>query len=290
MSSPSDLFDLTGRTAVVTGASSGLGVGFARALAAAGADVVVAARRTDRIDALAAELAENGAQALAVTCDVTEAEQVDALIAAACERFGRVDVLVNNAGTAGDGGPTPERLPHALFERTLQVNLFGTWYGCQAAAARMLADGRGGSIINVSSVLGIGGQQNYPAGYQASKAAVINLTRTLAVSWGDRGVRVNALAPGWFPSEMTEGYFALPPFMDSILVQQPTGRVGRADELTGPLLFLASDASSYVSGHTLTVDGGMSASYGASRLPEELRAAFAQIVPDGLGTPIGTPG
>lgn len=119
---------------------------------------------------------------------------------------------------------------------------------------------------------------------------MINLTRALAVSWGDRGVRVNALAPGWFPSEMTEGYFALPPFMDSILVQQPGGRVGRPEELTGPLLFLASDASSYVSGQTLAVDGGLSASYGAARLPEGVRDAFAQIVPDGLGTPIGTPG
>lgn len=288
--SPPDLFDLGGRTAIVTGASSGLGTDFARVLGAAGANVVVAARRTERIDALAAELAENGVPALAVTCDVTDATQVDALVAAACERFGRVDVMVNNAGTAGDGGPTPERLPHALFEHTVQVNLLGTWYGCQAAAARMLADGRGGAIVNVSSVLGIGGQQNYPPAYQASKAAVINLTRTLALSWADRGVRVNALAPGWFPSEMTEGYFAIPPFYESILSQQPTGRVGRPGELDGPLLFLASDASSYVSGHTLAVDGGMSASFGAPRWPEELRGALAQIIPDGLGTPIGTPG
>lgn len=286
MSSASDLFDLTGRGAIVTGASSGLGAVFARALAEAGARVVVAARRTDRIEALAAELNDGGAEAIAVTCDVTDAAQVDALIAQTGAAFGRVDIMINNAGTAGDGGPTPERLPHMLFEQTVRVNLFGTWYGCQAAAAHMLADGRGGSIINVSSVLGLGGQQNYPVGYMASKAAVINLTRALAVSWGDRGVRVNALAPGWFPSEMTEGYFGIPAFMAAIQDAQPTGRVGRPEELIGPLLFLASDASSYVSGHTLTVDGGLSASYGASQWSEELRATFAAIIPDGLGTPI----
>ena len=281
-----DIFDLSGRTAIVTGASSGLGVTFARALARAGAGVALAARRSDRIEALAAELGEEGCDAVALTCDVTDAPQVEDMVAAAWTHFGRIDVMVNNAGTAGDAGPTPERLPHALFERTIQVNLLGTWYGCQAVARRMLADGAGGSIINNVSVLGLGGQPNYPPAYQASKAAVVNLTRAPAVSWGDRGVRVNAIAPGWFPSEMTEGFFAIPPFLDAILAQQPSGRIGDPDELVGPLLFLASGASSYVSGHTLVVDGGMSASYGASRWSAELAGTFAQIIPDGLGTPI----
>ncbi len=281
-----DIFDLSGRTAIVTGASSGLGVTFARALAHAGAGVALAARRADRLEALAAELAEEGCDAIALPCDVGEAAQVEDMVAAAWTHFGRVDVMVNNAGTAGDGGPSPERLPHALFEQTIRVNLLGTWYGCQAVARRMLADGGGGSIINNASVSGLGGLQNYPPAYHSSKAAVINLTRALAVSWGDRGVRVNALAPGWFPSEMTEGYLAIPPFFAAILSQQPSGRVGDPDELVGPLLFLASGASSYVNGHTLVVDGGMSASFGAPRWSPELMDTIAEIIPDGLGTPI----
>lgn len=276
-------FDVSGRVAVVTGASSGIGAEFARALAAAGARVVIAARRAGRLDDLAAEIAEAGGTAVAVPCDVTDPDQVEGLLDEATASAGRVDVMINNAGTAGDGGPVPERLPHELFEATIRVNLLGVWYGCRAAGARMLADGRGGSIVNVSSVLGTGGQQNYPPAYQASKAAVINLTRALAVSWGDRGVRVNALAPGWFPSEMTEPWFAIPPFLRSIADQQPSGRFGELRELVGPLLFLASDASSYVSGTTLVVDGGMSASYGAARHGEDLVETFAAAIPDGLG-------
>ena len=280
------LLDVAGKTAVVTGASSGLGELFAEVLAGRGARVVAAARRADRLDALVERLEDAGGTAVAVPCDVAESDQVEALVDEACRRFGRVDIMVNNAGTAGDGGPTPERLPHQLFEHTVRVNLLGVWYGSQAAGRRMLADGKGGSIINVSSVLGLGGQQNYPPAYMATKAAVINLTRGLAVSWGDRGVRVNALAPGWFPSEMTEPYFAAPPFMNSILIQQPTGRVGELSELVAPLLFLASDASSYVNGHTLVVDGGMSASFGAPRHGQDVVDMFAAVIPDGLGTRI----
>ena len=197
------LLDVAGKTAVVTGASSGLGELFAEVLADRGARVVVAARRADRLDALVERLEDAGGTAVAVPCDVADSDQVD-YVEMAWRRFGRVDIMINNAGTAGDSGPTPERLPHQLFEHTVRVNLLGVWYGCQAAGRRMLADGQGGSIINVSSVLGLGAQQNYPPAYTATKAAVINLTRALAVSWGDRGVRTNALAPGWFPSEMTE--------------------------------------------------------------------------------------
>lgn len=284
-----NLLDLTGRTAVVTGASSGLGAVFAHALAGAGANVVVAARRADRLSEVADGIRNAGGSALAHECDVTDPAQVDALVDAARERFGRVDVMVNNAGTAGDAGPTPERLPHELFEQTVRVNLLGVWYGCQAAARVMLADGRGGSIINLSSALGVGAQQDYPPAYQATKAAVINLTRTLAASWADRGVRVNVIAPGWFPSEMTAPFFAAPPFLDWILSQQPSGRVGDPQELVGPLLFLASDAASYVNGHTLVVDGGMTATFGAPREPHAVRALFEQVVPTGLATRIVAP-
>lgn len=283
MPSASELFDLSGTTTVVTGASSGLGVVFADALADAGSNVVLAARRTERIEDVAEAIEGRGGTAMPVTCDVSDPDAVDALVQQAWDRFGRVDVLVNNAGTAGDGGPAPERLPNALFEHTIKVNLLGTWYGCQSCGSRMLADGRGGSIINITSILGTGGQQNYPPAYQASKAAVINLTRALAVSWADRGVRVNAIAPGWFPSEMTDPYFSMPPFMQSILDQQPTGRIGAVEELVGPLLLLASPASTYINGHTLVVDGGNSASYGATRHGSELVDMLAAVIPDGLG-------
>ena len=286
MSTP-NRFDVTGKVAIVTGASSGIGRSFAETLAREGAVVVAAARREDRLEELANEL--DGVEGTVVprTCDVTDAAQVDDLVSSAVEDHGRLDVLVNNAGVNIDGGPAPERLPREIFESVVQVNLMGVWYGCQAAARHMLASGEGGSIINVSSVLGLGGQQNYPPAYQATKAAVINLSRALAVSWGDRGVRVNVIAPGWFPSEMTEAYLGAPPFMDSIMLQQPMRRIGELDELSGALLFLASGASSYVTGHTLVVDGGLSASFGAPRHSPEVVEMLATVVPDGLGERIG---
>jgi NAD(P)-dependent dehydrogenase (short-subunit alcohol dehydrogenase family) len=278
-----DIFDVDGRTAVITGASSGLGVTFARALAARGANVVLGARRTERLEQLARDIADQGGSALAVRCDVGDASQVGEMVARACKRFGRVDILVNNAGTAGDAGPGPERLPHASFEETVRVNLLGVWYGCQAVGARMLADGEGGSIINIASILGTGAQQNYPPAYQATKAAVINLTRTLAVSWADRGVRVNVIAPGWFPSEMTAPFLSMPAFMEHILEGNPMARVGEPEELVGALLLLASDAGSYITGHTMVVDGGHTASFGAARHSEALVETLATVVPDGLG-------
>jgi NAD(P)-dependent dehydrogenase (short-subunit alcohol dehydrogenase family) len=269
-----DLFGVSGRTAVVTGASSGLGVTYAKALAGAGANVVVAARRSDRLEAVAKEIEADGGTALAVTCDVAQAVATRFSTCSAWDRFGRVDIMVNNAGVAADAGPVQEKIPDQAFEYVIQVNLLGTWYGCKAAGSRMLADGRGGSIINVSTWLQRG-RPGYPAGYAASKAAVANLTCSLAVNWADRGVRVNALAPGWFPSEMADGFLAAPVYRDHVLSQQPTGRIGDPKELVGPLLFLASDASSYVTGHTLAVDGGMSASYGASVYSDELHAFHA---------------
>ncbi len=177
----------------------------------------------------------------------------------------------------------PERLPDELFEQTVRVNLLGTWYCCREVGERMLRDGKGGSIINISSGAGVGGQQNFPPAYLATKAAVINLTRTLACSWGDRGVRVNAIAPGWFPSEMTEPFFAAPAFFERIKGQAAMRRVGDPSELAGALLLLASNASSFMTGHTLVVDGGLTASVGATPFSEEVFAEFASAVPNGLG-------
>ncbi len=277
------LFDITGKTAIVTGASSGLGEVFSNILAERGANLVLAARRTERLEEVARKIIQGGGNAIAVSCDVGDAKQVKQMVATAAERFGRVDIIVNNAGQVAAGGPVPERLPDELFEQTVRVNLLGTWYCCREVGERMLRDGKGGSIINISSIMGLGGQQNHPAAYFSTKAAVINLTRTLACSWGDRGVRVNAIAPGWFPSEMTEPFFAAPAYFERIKGQAAMRRVGDTSELAGALLLLASNASSFITGHTLGVDGGYSASIGAPPFSEEVLAEFASSVPNGLG-------
>ena len=282
MASPADRFDLTGRTAVVTGASSGLGVTFARALAGAGANVVVAARRTGRLEELAAELASGGAESLAVACDVTEPEQVEALVDRAVERFGRVHVMVANAGAVPEGFSMPERVPAALFEQSIRVNLLGTWHTCQAAGRHMLAAG-GGSIVINSSVTGLAGVPYFPPAYQASKAALINMTQSLAVSWADRGVRVNGIAPGWFPSELTDAVLAAPVWRRRVEAQAPMRRTGEPEELVGPLLLLASDASSYMTGQMLSVDGGTSACIGFMPYDDELFGLHTAVMPHGLG-------
>jgi NAD(P)-dependent dehydrogenase (short-subunit alcohol dehydrogenase family) len=218
-----------------------------------------------------------------VACDVTEPAQVEQAVDEAVEHFGRVDILVANAGQTPEGGVMPERVPDELFEQALRVNVMGTWHCCREVGRRMLADGRGGSIITMSSVYGLGGQQNFPVAYQTAKAAIVNLTRNLACSWADRGVRVNALAPGWFPSEMTEQLLAVPIWRERVEGQAPMGRIGDPEELVGPLLFLASSASSYVTGQTLAVDGGASASFGAQPYDDALFALHASVVPGGLG-------
>ncbi|MBW2270057.1 MAG: glucose 1-dehydrogenase [Deltaproteobacteria bacterium] len=250
----SGIFDVSGRVALVTGASSGLGVDMARGLAEAGAHLVLAARRIDRLDALAAELSERGAEVLAVKCDVADEEQVDGLVARTLERFGRIDVLVNNAGITEIVAAESESL--AAFERVIGVNLIGAFLCCQRAGRVMLEAGEG-SIVNVASVLGLVGVGQIPqASYTASKGGLVNLTRELGAQWARRGVRVNALAPGWFASEMTADMLDDEKGRQWIRTRTPMGRVGRGDELIGPLLFLASDASSYITGHTLPVDGG----------------------------------
>ncbi|WP_217915830.1 SDR family NAD(P)-dependent oxidoreductase [Miltoncostaea marina] len=276
------LFDLSGRVALVTGASSGLGVTFAEALAEAGADVVLAARRVDRLEEVAGRIRAAGRRALPVACDVTDAAQMEAAVAAAAEELGRLDVVVANAGAVPDGFSMPERIPGELFEQSVRVNLIGTWNTCQSAGRHMLAHG-GGSIVVVSSYTGVAGVPNFPPAYQASKAALINITQQLAASWGDRGVRVNALTPGWFPSEMTEAVLAAPVFRARIDDQAALGRAGRPEELVGPLLLLASDASSYMTGAVVAVDGGTSATVGAPRYSEELYGLHDAVMPHGLG-------
>jgi NAD(P)-dependent dehydrogenase (short-subunit alcohol dehydrogenase family) len=274
MTTNGNYFDLTGKAAIVTGASSGLGETFAEALSSAGAKVALAARRVDKLENVAARIKKRGGMALVISCDVGKPEQVRAMVAQAWKKLGRVDILVNNAGVVADAGSVPEKISDESFEQTIRINLLGLWSCGREVAARMLADGNGGSIINVASTAGIGACKDFPSAYVSSKAAVIALTRNLACSWADRGVRVNALAPGWFPSEMTADVFSMPAFMGWIKDSCPMHRTGDPQELVGPLLFLASGASSYVTGHTLVVDGGESATTGGSQFPDEVYAAM----------------
>ncbi|HXW06932.1 MAG TPA: SDR family oxidoreductase [Vicinamibacterales bacterium] len=274
---------LEGRTALVTGASYGLGVTFAQTLATAGARLVLAARSLDKLQVVAERLTAAGHEAIAIRCDVGNPEEVATMVASGWERFGRIDVLVNNAGVVAEAPIVPERIPHELFERTLRVNVLGTWYCCREVGARQLADGRGGSIINVASVAGLAGLSDFPTAYQTSKAAVINLTRNLACSWANRGIRVNALAPGWFPSEMTGPVFGMPDFRRWVTEAAPLARIGDPAELAVPLLLLASDAGSFMTGHTLVVDGGLSASAAGGPRPQSVVDTFASILPNDLG-------
>jgi NAD(P)-dependent dehydrogenase (short-subunit alcohol dehydrogenase family) len=280
------LFSLKGKTALVTGASHGLGVTFAETLAGAGANLVVAARSVDKLQALADRLEAAGHKALALKCDVGNADDVAAMVGAGWRHFGRIDVLVNNAGVAAEGMSTPERIPHELFEQTIRVNVLGTWYCCREIGARQLADGKGGSIVNSASIAGMAGVADFPTAYQTSKSAVLNLTRNLAASWADRGIRVNAIAPGWFPSELTGPLFGIPAFRRWVSEAAPQGRVGDPAELAGPLLLLASNAGSFMTGHVLVVDGGLSATGAGGRMPQSVSDLFAAHAPNGLGTHI----
>jgi NAD(P)-dependent dehydrogenase (short-subunit alcohol dehydrogenase family) len=248
--SAASLFDLDGRVAIVTGASVGLGARFAATLAAAGATVIACARRLEPLERLAGEHERVEAR----RCDVTDPGQVDALVAGVLERHGRVDVCVNNAGIAS-GGPDEQDDPVA-FARVLDVNVRAVFALSQLVARPMREQGRG-SIVNVSSMFGLVASSPAPdAGYVASKAAVNGLTRELGAQWARDGVRVNAIAPGWFPTDMNAELFDDERAAKWVARTCPMGRTGRPEELDGALLFLASDASSYCTGHVLVVDGG----------------------------------
>jgi NAD(P)-dependent dehydrogenase (short-subunit alcohol dehydrogenase family) len=247
-----DLFQLHGKVAVVTGASSGLGVAAAQALAEAGADVALGARRADRIAGTAELVRAAGRRALSVPTDVRRPEECRRLIDQTMAEFGRVDILVNNAGV-GSAVPASIEEPDE-FRAVLETNLEGCYWMAQAAARVMRT---GSSIINVSSVLGLVTAGLPQAAYAASKAGLLGLTRDLAAQWTSRkGIRVNAVAPGFFSSEMTQAY--PPGYIDRYLNVIPAKRQGQAAEIASVIIFLASDASSYVTGVTIPVDGGLS--------------------------------
>ena len=247
-----DQFRLDGKVAIVTGASSGLGVQFAQALAEAGADVVLGARREDKLAETKALVEALGRRAIAVRADVCVPEDCTALAQAALETFGQVDILVNNAGVASSLPATRETPDQ--FRAIMDVNLNGTYWMAQACGRVMQP---GSSIINISSVLGITSVGMPQAAYTASKAGVIGLTHDLAQQWtGRKGIRVNALAPGFFSSEMTnvmEGEV----FDSHVIPRTLERRLGRPGELNGALIYLASDPASYVTGAVLPVDGGL---------------------------------
>lgn len=244
-------FALAGKVAVVTGASSGLGVEFAVGLAEAGADVVICARREEKLQATRARVEATGRRCLVVPADVADADACQAVVDRTMTEFEAVDVLVNNAGVAW-ASPATREAP-ADFQRVISINLLGSYWMAQACGRVMRP---GSSIINIGSVLGSVSLNLPQAAYTSSKAAIIGLTRDLAQQWtGRKGIRVNALAPGFFPSEMVDEYPE--GYIDAMISRVPAGRVGRPRELVAAAVFLASPASSYITGVLLPVDGGI---------------------------------
>jgi NAD(P)-dependent dehydrogenase (short-subunit alcohol dehydrogenase family) len=241
-------FDLSGRTALVTGASSGLGAHFARCLGAAGASIVLAARRADRLQALRAELAKVGIDARAVDLDVQSGES----IAQALDAAGTVDIVVNNAGISIVKSAL--EMLEKDWDAVVDTNLRGAWLVAQGAARRWVAEKRPGSIVNIGSILGLRtiGQV---APYNASKAGLIHLTRALAMEWARHAIRVNAICPGYIETEMNRDFWQTPGGR-KLIDRIPQRRIGRAEELDGALLLLASEAGSFMTGSVITVDGG----------------------------------
>jgi gluconate 5-dehydrogenase len=254
-----DLFSLDGRVAIVTGGGSGIGRQMAQGLAELGADLVLCARKPERCEAAAEELrSELGVRALGLRCDVRDPGEVEELVRRAREELGRVDVLVNNAGTTW--GASPEEMPLEGWQKVVDVNLTGAFLCAQAVGRVLIEQGDGGRIVNIASVAGLGGAPAEVMNtivYHATKGGLIAFTRDLAWKWARHGITVNAIAPGWFPSDMSR--YVLDRQNESFVRSIPLGRFGGPDDLKGAVAYLASAASAYVTGQVLVVDGGQSA-------------------------------
>jgi NAD(P)-dependent dehydrogenase (short-subunit alcohol dehydrogenase family) len=254
---PSELFDLSGRVAIVTGGGTGIGRQMAQGLAEMGADLVICARHLDRCEQAADELRALGVRALGMRCDVRDGSEIEAVVERTRRELGRIDVLVNNSGTVW--GAWPEDTPIEGWQKVVDVNLTGTFLFSQAAGRVMIGQ-RGGKIVNIASVAGLGGappEIMNSIAYNTTKGGVISFTRDLACKWARHGITVNAIAPGWFPSDMSSA--VLDEHGDALYDLIPLRRFGGPDDLKGAVVFLASQASDYVTGQTLVVDGGQSA-------------------------------
>ncbi|OFW76471.1 MAG: gluconate 5-dehydrogenase [Alicyclobacillus sp. RIFOXYA1_FULL_53_8] len=253
-----DLFDLTGKTAIVTGGGRGLGEQIATGFAEAGANLVLCSRKLEACQEVAARLEHLGVQTLALACDVSNPADVEAVVKAAVERFGTLDILVNNSGATW--GATAEEMPLEAWKKVIDVNVTGTFLMSQAVGKVMIGQGTGGKIINIASIAGLGGvdaRAMDAIGYNTSKGAVITFTKDLAVKWGPHQINVNAIAPGFFPTKMSQAL--IDRGRDLLLESTPLRRFGSADDLKGAAVFLAANASNYVTGAVLVVDGGSSA-------------------------------
>jgi gluconate 5-dehydrogenase len=250
-------FDVTGQTAIVTGASSGLGVSFAETLAENGANLVIAARRHEKLVKLAEELSRRySTRVIPVKTDVSQEDQVINMVKTAIDTFGSLEILVNNAGIASLSPSVDMSLDE--WKNVIEINLTGVFL-CARTAAREMIKRNYGKIVNIASIYGAVGDIFHAAPYYASKGAVINLTRAFAIEWAQYKINVNAIAPGFFPSEMTEQVFKDENAMKHILSRTPLGRTGEPLDLKAALMYLSSPASNYVTGQTLFVDGGWTA-------------------------------
>ena len=261
MSTPvQKLFDLTGRTALVTGGSRGLGLQIAEALGEAGAKILLTSRKAADLEEAAADLQAKGIDTRWVAADASEATQVDKVVAEALQRLGHIDILVNNAGATW--GAPAEDYPIEAWDKVMNLNIRGYFLLSQAVAKRSMLARKSGSIINLASVAGLGGNpvEMKTIAYNTSKAAVINFTRALAAEWGPQGVRVNAICPGFFPSKMSAGLLEV--MGEKILHGTPLGRLGDDEGLKGLTLLFASDAGKHITGQLMAVDGGASAVLG----------------------------
>jgi len=248
-----EMFSLQGRVALVTGASSGLGTQFAKALAENGASVALVARRADRLEAIKAEIETKGGKAVAIEADVTDRKAMASAFDAAEKAFGTITILINNAGISQSSRRAIEVTPEE-WRKVLSVDLDAVFHNAQEAARRMLTAQKKGAIVNIASVLGLGVAKGVAA-YATAKAGVIQITKVLAVELAFKGVRVNAIAPGWFVTEINDSYLKSEAGM-ALQREIPMGRFGAAGDLDGALLLLCSDAGSYITGATIVVDGG----------------------------------